>query len=166
MKIHPTAFVAPTASVMGDVTLGEDASVWYQCVLRGDIAPIIIGARSNIQDLTMVHVDVDLPCVIGEDVVVGHRCILHGCTIENGSLIGMGAIVLNNARIGAGSVIGAGAVVTEGKVIPPGSVVLGAPAKVVKPVDETLRQRVLEGVTHYVELARRHRRGGFPLVRP
>ena len=166
MKLHPTSFIAPTATVMGDVTVGEDASIWYQCVLRGDIAPIVVGARSNIQDLTMVHVDDGVPCTIGADVVVGHRCILHACTIEDGSLIGMGAILLNNVKVGAGSVIGAGAVVMEGMVIPPNSLVLGVPAKVVRTLDEALRERVLQGVKHYVELARQHRRGEYPLVRP
>ena len=166
MKLHPSAFVAPGASVMGDVTIAEDASVWYQCVLRGDIGPITIGPRSNIQDLTMVHVDEDVPCTIGADVGVGHGCILHGCTIEDGSLIGMGAILLNNVRVGTGSVIGAGAVVTEGMVIPPGSLVLGVPAKIVRPVDETLRERIRLTAEHYVELARRHRQGEFPLHHP
>ena len=96
MNLHPTAWVAPSADVMGDVTLGEDASVWYQCVLRGDIAPIVLGPRSNLQDLTMVHVDEGVPCTIGADVGVGHRCILHGCTIEDGCLIGMNALILHD----------------------------------------------------------------------
>jgi carbonic anhydrase/acetyltransferase-like protein (isoleucine patch superfamily) len=163
VRIHPTAFVAPTASVMGDVTIAEDASVWFQCVLRGDIGPITVGPRSNIQDLTMVHVDDGVPCTIGADVGVGHRCILHGCTIEDGSLIGMGAILLNNVVVGAGSVIGAGAVVTEGTVIPPGSLVLGVPAKIVRPVDDVLRGRIRLTVEHYVKLAHRHRAGEFPV---
>lgn len=114
----------------------------------------------------MVHVDEDVPCTIGADVGVGHRCVLHGCTIEDGSLIGMGAILLNNVLVGAGSVIGAGAVVTEGMVIPPGSLVLGVPARIVRPVDETLRGRIRLTVDHYVKLARRHRRGEFPLHHP
>lgn len=161
MNLHPSAWVAPSADVMGDVTLGEDASVWYQCVLRGDIAPIVLGPRSNLQDLTMVHVDEGVPCTIGADVGVGHRCILHGCTIEDGCLIGMGAVLLNNVHVGAGSVIGAGAVVTEGMRIPPGSLVLGVPAKVVRQVDEALRGRVRLTSEHYVALARRHRAGEF-----
>ncbi len=164
MKLHPTAWVAPSADVMGDVTLGEDASVWYQCVLRGDIAPIVLGSRSNLQDLTMVHVDEGVPCTIGADVGVGHRCILHGCTIEDGCLIGMGAVLLNNVHVGAGSVIGAGAVVTEGMRIPPGSLVLGVPAKVVRPVDAELRSRIRLTSEHYVALARRHRAGEFALL--
>jgi carbonic anhydrase/acetyltransferase-like protein (isoleucine patch superfamily) len=162
VKLHPAAWVAPSADVMGDVTLGEDASVWYQCVLRGDIAPIVVGPRSNLQDLTMVHVDEGLPCTIGADVGVGHRCILHGCTIEDGCLIGMGSVILNNVHIGSGSVIGAGAVVMEGMRIPPGSLVFGVPAKVVRPVDDVLRGRIRLTSEHYVALARRHRSGSFP----
>jgi carbonic anhydrase/acetyltransferase-like protein (isoleucine patch superfamily) len=163
VRIDETAWVAPSADLMGDITLGADASVWYQCVLRGDIGAITVGRRSNIQDLTMVHVDEGVPCVIGADVGVGHRCILHGCTIEDGCLIGMGSVLLNNVQVGSGSVIGAGAVVTEGLRIPPGSLVLGVPAKVVRPVDDALRVRIRLTTEHYVTLARRHRQGEFPL---
>jgi len=145
--------------VLGDVHLAELASVWYQCVLRADMAPITIGKRSNIQDLTMVHVDEGVPCTIGADVGVGHRAILHGCTVEDSCLIGMGSILLNHVHVGTGSVIGAGAVVTEGARIPPGSLVLGVPAKVVRPVDDALRARIQSTVDHYVDLARRHRAG-------
>ena len=165
MNLHPTAFVASTADVMGDVSLGEDASVWYHAVLRGDISPIVVGPRSNIQDLTMVHVDEGVPCTIGADVGVGHRCVLHGCTIEDGCLIGMGSVLLNNVHVGAGSVIGAGAVVPEGMRIPPGSLVLGVPAKVIRPVDDVLRGRIRLTVGHYVALARLHAQGRFPLHR-
>ncbi len=160
--VHPTAFIAPGADVLGDVRLGQEASVWYQCVLRGDLEPITIGARSNIQDLTMVHVDEGVPCTIGAGVGVGHRCILHGCTVEDGCLIGMGSILLNGVRVGAGSVIGAGSVVTEGTIIPPGSLVLGVPAKVRRPVDAALAERIRLTVEHYVRLARLHAAGHFP----
>jgi len=163
VNLHPSAFIAPTADVMGDVGLAEDSSVWYQAVLRGDIGPIRIGARSNIQDLTMVHVDEGIPCTIGADVAVGHRCILHGCTIEDECLIGMGSVLLNSVRVGTGSIIGAGSVVTEGRDIPPGSLVMGVPAKVVRPVDKDLRARLRLTVDHYVNLARLHRQGRFPL---
>jgi carbonic anhydrase/acetyltransferase-like protein (isoleucine patch superfamily) len=163
VNLHPSAFIAPTADVMGDVGLAEDSSVWYQAVLRGDIGPIRIGARSNIQDLTMVHVDEGIPCTIGADVAVGHRCILHGCTIEDECLIGMGSVLLNSVRVGTGSIIGAGSVVTEGRDIPPGSLVMGVPAKVVRPVDKDLRARIRLTVDHYVNLARLHRQGRFPL---
>jgi carbonic anhydrase/acetyltransferase-like protein (isoleucine patch superfamily) len=165
VRIHETAWVAPSADLMGDVSLGEHASVWYQCVLRGDIGPIVVGPRSNIQDLTMVHVDEGVPCTIGADVGVGHRCVLHGCAIEDSCLIGMGSVLLNNVHVGSGSVIGAGAVVTEGMRIPPGSLVLGVPAKVVRPVDDALRGRIRLTAEHYVELARRHRDGAYPALR-
>ena len=147
---------------MGDVRLGAHASVWYQCVLRGDMAPIVIGERTNIQDLTLVHVDEGLPCTVGADVGVGHRCILHGCTIEDGCLIGMGSVLLNNVSVGSGSVIGAGAVVTEGMVIPPGSLVMGVPARIRGQVDDALRARIRFTVERYVELSRLHRDGTFP----
>ena len=163
MRVHETAWVAPTADLMGEVTLGADASVWYHCVLRGDIGAITVGSRTNIQDLTMVHVDEGVPCTIGADVGVGHRCILHGCAIEDGCLIGMGSVLLNNVQVGSGSVIGAGAVLTEGLRVPPGSLVLGIPAKVVRPVDDALKARIRLTTEHYVALARRHRRGEFPL---
>jgi len=146
---------------LGDVRLGPDASVWYQCVLRADMEPITVGARSNIQDLSMVHVDEGVPCTIGSDVGVGHRVILHGCTIEDFCLIGMGSILLNHVHVGTGSVIGAGAVVTEGMRIPPGSLVLGVPAKVIRPVSPELRGRIQGTVDHYVRLARLHREGRF-----
>ncbi len=162
--IHPTAFIAPSADVLGDVRLAEHASVWYQCVLRADMATITIGERSNIQDLTMVHVDEGVPCTIGADVGVGHRAILHGCTVEDFCLIGMGSILLNHVHVGAGSVIGAGAVVTEGTRIPPGSLVLGVPARVIRPVDDALRARIQGTVDHYIELARRHRAGEWRRV--
>ena len=149
--------------MLGDVSLGAEASVWYQCVLRADMAPITVGDRTNIQDLTVVHVDEDVPCAIGSDVGVGHRALLHGCVVEDNCLIGMGAIVLNHARVGAGSLVGAGALVTEGMRIPPDSLVLGVPGKVVRPVDRVLRERMRSTVEHYLELARRHRSGEFPV---
>jgi carbonic anhydrase/acetyltransferase-like protein (isoleucine patch superfamily) len=159
--VHPSAFIAPGADVMGDVRLEAEASVWYQCVLRGDIGPITVGARTNIQDLTMVHVDEGVPCTIGAGVGVGHRCILHGCTIEDDCLIGMGSILLNGVHVGTGSVIGAGAVVPEGMQIPPGSLVLGVPARIRRPVDDELRTRIRLTVEHYVVLARLHAEGRF-----
>jgi carbonic anhydrase/acetyltransferase-like protein (isoleucine patch superfamily) len=146
---------------MGDVRLAAEASVWYQCVLRGDIATIAVGERSNIQDLTMVHVDEGVPCTIGAGVGVGHRCILHGCIIEDDCLIGMGSVLLNGVRVGTGSVIGAGAVVPEGMDIPPGSLVMGVPAKIRRPVDDELRARIRLTVEHYVSLARLHAEGKF-----
>ncbi len=161
--IHPSAFIAPTASVMGDVTLGEDSSVWYGAVLRGDMAPIVLGPKSNLQDGTIVHVDEGFPCIIGAKVGVGHRVILHGCTVEDQCLIGMGSVLLNGVRIGKGSVIAAGAVVPEGMNVPPGSLVMGVPGRIVRPVGEALAQRIEETWAHYVEQARAHRAGRYPL---
>ena len=166
LAVHPTAFIAPGADVLGDVRLGAEASVWYQCVLRGDLAPISVGARSNLQDLTMVHVDEGVPCTIGARVGVGHRSILHGCVIEDDCLIGMGSILLNGVHVGTGSVIGAGAVVPEGMRIPPGSLVMGVPAKVRRPVDDALRSRIRLTVEHYVALARLHAEQRFARPRP
>jgi len=161
--IEPTAFIARGAIVLGDVQLGSQASLWYNAVVRGDAERIVIGDATNIQDLTTVHADPGLPCLIGQRVTVGHRAILHGCIIEDECLIGMGAIVLNGARVGRGSVIGAGAVVSESTVIPPGSIVLGIPGRVVRPVDAAMRERIDHAWRHYVAQADAHRRGRFPI---
>ena len=163
-KIHPTAFIAATAAVMGDVTVGEDASVWYGAVLRGDMAPIVIGAQSNIQDGTVVHVDDGVPCSVGRRVGVGHRVILHGCIVEDECLIAMGSILLNGVRIGTGSVVAAGAVLPEGMQVPPGSLVMGVPGRIVRPVDAPLARRIASTWSHYVEQARAHKAGGYPRV--
>ena len=162
--IDPSAFVAPTASVMGDVSLGADSSVWYQAVLRGDLAPITIGPETNIQDGTVVHVDTGIPCTVGRRVGVGHRVILHGCQVEDECLIGMGAVVLNRVRIGTGSVVAAGAVIPEGMIVPPGSLVMGVPGRIVRPVDADLSRRIADTWAHYVEMARQHREGRYPLA--
>lgn len=162
--IHPTAFIASTAAVMGDVTLGEDASVWYGAVLRGDMAPIVIGSQSNIQDGTVVHVDAGVPCSVGRRVAVGHRVVLHGCTVEDDCLIAMGSLLLNGVRIGAGSVVAAGAVVPEGMQVAPGSLVMGVPGRIIRPVDAELARRVTATWSHYVKEARAHREGRYPLV--
>jgi carbonic anhydrase/acetyltransferase-like protein (isoleucine patch superfamily) len=163
-SIHPTAFIAATAAVMGDVTLGEEASVWYGTVLRGDMAPIVIGAQSNIQDGSVVHVDAGVPCSVGRRVAVGHRVVLHGCTVEDDCLIAMGSLLLNGVRIGAGCVVAAGAVVPEGMQVPPGSLVMGVPGRIVRPVDAALAKRVAATWSHYVKEARAHREGRYPLV--
>ena len=165
-RIHPTAFIAPTASVMGDVTLGPDASIWYGAVLRGDMAPIVIGAETNLQDGTIVHVDEGVPCIIGERVGVGHRVILHGCTVEPHCLIGMGSTLLNGAVVEQGSVIAAGAVIPERMRVPAGSLVMGVPGRIIRPVDETLRRRIESTWSHYVMQARAHRAGRYPLLAP
>jgi carbonic anhydrase/acetyltransferase-like protein (isoleucine patch superfamily) len=124
--------IAPGATLVGDVRLGDDSSVWYGAILRGDIAPIIVGARSNLQDGAVVHVADGAPCTLGEEVVVGHRVMLHACRIEDGCLIGMQSTILDEAVIGQGSIIGAGALVTQRTVIPPRSLVLGVPARVIR----------------------------------
>ena len=151
---------------MGDVTIGAESSVWYGAVLRGDMAPIVIGSQTNLQDGTIVHVDEGVPCRIGSRVGVGHRVILHGCTVEDDCLIGMGSVLLNNVHVGAGSVVAAGAVLPEGMQAPPGSLVMGVPARVVRAVDERLARRIAETWSHYVGQARAHREGRFPLQRP
>ena len=147
---------------MGDVTLGPRTSVWYGAVLRGDMDRIVLGESTNIQDGTIVHVDAGRPTVIGARVGVGHRVILHGCTVEDECLIGMGSVLLNGVVIGSGSVVAAGAVVPEGMVVPPGSLVMGVPARVARPVDEALRARIQDMWQHYVAEAERHRAGNFP----
>ena len=149
---------------MGDVALAAEASVWYLSVLRGDSASIRIGSQSCLQDGCIVHVDEGVPCTLASRVGVGHRVILHGCTVEEDCLVGMGSILLNGVVVGRGSVIAAGAVLPEGMQVPPGSVVMGVPGRVVRPVDEALARRVEQTWKHYVEQARRHLAGEFPLV--
>ena len=155
--IHPTAFVAPGAALIGDVTLAEESSVWFHTVLRGDINRIVIGPRSNVQDGAVVHLADDLGTHVGELVTVGHKAILHACTIADEVLVGMGAIILDGAEIGARSIIGAGALVTGGKKIPPGSLVLGAPAKVVRTLSPEEQAGIRVWAEKYVALARAYR---------
>jgi carbonic anhydrase/acetyltransferase-like protein (isoleucine patch superfamily) len=147
--------------VVGEVRIGARSSVWFNAVVRGDTAPISMGAESNLQDGSVVHVDEGLPAAIGDRVTVGHRAIVHGCVIEDECLVGMGAIVLNGARIGSGSLVGAGALVREGQVIPPGSLVVGAPARVVGPVGVAHREAIRRGSSHYAELARSYVARGY-----
>ena len=148
-------WVADNAVVLGDVTLEDDASVWFNVVIRGDNEPIVIGARSNIQDGCILHTDPGFPMVIGPDVTVGHMAMLHGCMVGAGALIGIGAIVLNGAKIGEGSLIGAGALVGEGKEIPPRSLVLGSPGKVVRELREEDVARMRRGAESVREEFRR-----------
>ncbi len=150
-------FVAGNATVIGDVTVGKQVGIWFGAVIRADRDRIVIGDRSNIQDNCVVHT---FPVTIGNDVSVGHGAILHGCTIGNRVLVGMGAIIINGARIGDGSIIGAGAVITEGKDIPPNSVVVGVPGKIVKLADEVQQQHILDNAVSYVELAKEYVRHG------
>lgn len=155
--IHPSVFVAPSADIMGDVRIKKDSSIWYNCVLRGDINYIKIGERTNIQDGTIIHLENDIPCIVGNDVTVGHRALLHACTIEDGCLIGMGAIILNGAVIKRGSVVGAGAVVTEYTIVPENTLVVGIPAKAIKQLPETSYDTNKAWSEKYVQLAQRHR---------
>jgi carbonic anhydrase/acetyltransferase-like protein (isoleucine patch superfamily) len=156
-RIDPSAWVAPNATVIGAVTVGADSGVFYTSVVRADQAPITIGAGTNLQDGVVVHADPAFPATIGDGVSVGHRAVLHGCTIEDTCLIGMGAIVLNGAVVGTGSLIAAGAVVLEGTVIPPHSLVAGVPGKVRRQLTESEHQKVVFNATHYVGLTRAHR---------
>lgn len=155
--LDPTAFVAAGARVVGGVTLGPGASVWYNAVLRADGDTITVGANSNLQDNVSVHVDAGRPVVIGENVSVGHNAVVHGCTIGDGSLIGMGAVVLNGARIGSGCLIAGGAVVLEGSEIPDGSLVAGVPAKVRRELTEEERAGLLRNAEHYLAHVQEHR---------
>ncbi len=155
--IHPSAWVAPTAGVIGRTSLGPSASVWYGAVVRADLEQIDIGARSNVQDGAVLHADPGRPVRIGDGVTVGHRAVVHGATVEDDVLIGMGAVVLNGARIGTGSVVGAGAVVAEGTDVPPRSVVVGVPGRVRGRVGEEQVAAIVANAGHYVTLAERHR---------
>jgi len=163
-RLHPVghAFIADTATVTADVTLGEHVNIWYGVAIRGDDAPIAIGARTNIQDNAVVHVDPDAPNRIGSDVTVGHSAICHGVDIGDYALIGMGAIVLGGAVIGEGAVIGAGALVLQNTVIPPWSVAVGSPAKVIKTVEPEARRAVaLSHASGYVKKAKEHSAGDW-----
>lgn len=166
LRLDPSAWIAPGAVVVGEVTLRAGASVWFNSVLRGDTAPIEIGEWSNVQDNSTVHVDENQPAVVGNRVTVGHRAIVHGCVIEDDCLIGMGAVVLSGARIGTGSLIGAAALVREGQTIPAGSLAVGAPARVLGPVQDGHRAAIAEGARHYAALARAYAARGFARPHP
>ncbi|MGW1375491.1 gamma carbonic anhydrase family protein [Streptomyces sp. NPDC002446] len=155
--VDQKAFIAPTSVVLGEVTLAAGTSVWYHTVLRADCGPITLGADSNIQDNCTVHVDPGFPVTVGERVSVGHNAVLHGCTVEDDVLIGMGATVLNGARIGAGSLVAAQALVPQGMQVPPGSLVAGVPAKVKRRLTDEERELIKVNATMYLELAAQHR---------
>lgn len=152
-------WVADSAQVMGSVVLGENVSIWFGAVLRGDTEPITIGRNSNVQDLSVLHADVGCPLTIGENVTIGHQVMLHGCTVGDNSLIGIQAVVLNNARIGRNSIVGAGSVVTEGKEFPDNSLIIGAPAKVVRTLDDAAVAKLRASAEHYVDNGRRFAKG-------
>lgn len=156
-KIHDSAFVAEGAVVLGDVTVGEDCSIWFHCTVRADRAAIFIGNRSNIQDNAVLHVENGLPVHIGENVTVGHGAVVHGCVVDDNTLIGMGAIVLNGARIGRNCIIGAGALVPQNMVIPDNSLVIGCPGKILRKVTAEEIQASLRNVAEYVEEGKKYK---------
>lgn len=156
-KLDTSVYVAEGAKIVGDVRIGAESSVWFNAVLRGDMAPIVIGSRCNIQDGSVGHVNTGQPLLLGDDVSVGHAAIIHGCTIGKGTLIGMGAIVLNGAELGEYALIGAGAVVTENKKIPPYTLSLGTPAKVVRELTEADLQRMSVTALGYVAKGKEYR---------
>jgi carbonic anhydrase/acetyltransferase-like protein (isoleucine patch superfamily) len=155
-KIDPSAFIAPSAVVVGDVTIGAQASLWFGAVVRGDVQAIVIGPRTSVQDNCVLHVDAGFPCYLGAGITLGHGAIVHGATVEDNVLIGIRATVLNGARIGEGSIIAAGALVPPGMVVPPGSMVMGLPGTVVRAVSDAERAMILENAAHYCEYARRY----------
>jgi carbonic anhydrase/acetyltransferase-like protein (isoleucine patch superfamily) len=163
--IDPTAFVHPDALVFGDVTLGARVSVWPTAVIRGDTGRIVIGADSNVQDGTIIHVDHGVPTTVGCRVAIGHRAVVHGSTVDDDCLIAIGAILLNGVVIGSGSIVGAGALCREGMHVPPNSLVLGVPGRIVRETTSAERDRIARTVQSYVDLQQAHRRGEYPRVR-
>ena len=156
MNIDTSCFIAPNATLIGDNEIGEESSVWFGCVLRADRDAIRIGKGTNIQDLSIIHVDPGCPVKIGNEVIVGHRCIIHGCTIADNTLVGMGAIIMNGATIGCFCIIGAGALVTERMQIPDNSVVMGTPAKIVKQVTPAQVEKIIQNAQSYIALSKRY----------
>jgi len=150
-QIDNTAWTAPSADIIGNVTIGKNSSVWFQCVIRSDVSRVVIGKRTNIQDLSMIHTDTDSETIIGDNVTVGHKVMLHGCTIEDNCLIGMSATILDHAVIGKGSIVGANSLVTSGKVFPPNSLIMGSPAKVVKQLTAEDEEGLVKHASHYVD---------------
>lgn len=157
-------YIAPNASVMGNILFGEDVSVWYGAVIRADVEKIQIGNRSNIQDTAVLHADPNDPTIIGNDVTIGHGAIVHGATVGDGSLIGMRATVLNKAVIGKNCIIGANALVPEGMQIPDYSLVVGIPAKIIRQISPEQAEKLILSALHYVNMAKRHEAGEFPLI--
>lgn len=156
-SIDGSVFRAPGSVVVGDVQIGPESSVWYNVVVRADVSPVRIGSRTNIQDGSILHADPGFPCIIGDDVTVGHKAIVHGARVGNGALIGMGAILLNGAEIGEEAIVAAGAVVTEGTVVAPGTLVAGIPAKEKRQLDDDARKMGRRGAEGYVRNAQRHK---------
>ena len=162
-RIDPSAFIAPGCRIVGDVTIGPDVSIWYNCVLRADVSRIVIGARSNVQDGSVLHCDPERPgdpdgspLIIGEDVLIGHMAMLHGCVLEDRAFVGLGAIAMNKARIGSDAMLAAGAMLIEGKVIKPRTLWGGRPARFMRDLDDTAIAGMRMGVAHYVENGKAH----------
>lgn len=156
-RIAPSVWVAPNATVIGDVQLADNVSIWWQATVRGDNDPVIIGANTNIQDGSVLHTDDGIPLTIGADVTIGHMVMLHGCTIGDGSLIGIGAVILNNAVIGRQCLIGAKTLIPEGKVIPDRSLVVGSPGRIIRELTDEDLARIDTGTRHYVAAAKHYR---------
>ncbi|MCC6553554.1 MAG: gamma carbonic anhydrase family protein [Polyangiaceae bacterium] len=161
LRIDPSAFIAQGAVVLGDVHVGPDAGVWFGAIIRGDTEQIRIGARTNIQDGTVVHADPGFPCLLGDDVTVGHRCVVHGARVGDRCLIGMSSTLMNGAELGEECVVGAGALITEGKRIPPRSLVLGVPGRVIRRLTDDDMELWREGSRHYAEAARQYVAAGY-----
>ncbi len=161
-RVHPDAYVAPTAVLIGDVELGAGASVWFGAILRGDESSITIGAGSNVQDGTVIHCSADLPTVVGRDVTIGHRACLEGCVVEDGALVGTGSIMLQRSRLGKGAMLAAGSVLGEGREVPAGHLAAGVPAQVKKELSGSSADWVVRPAAHYRESAARYRRGLRP----
>ena len=155
-NLNKSNFIAPNATLIGDVTLGENTSIWFNVVIRADVASINIAENTNIQDGSILHVDAQFPMTIGRNVTVGHKVMLHGCTIGENTLVGMNAVVLNGANIGKNCLIGANSLVTENMQVPDGHLVLGSPAKVIKVLDESTQEMFTKSATHYVENGQRY----------
>ncbi|MCU0649649.1 MAG: gamma carbonic anhydrase family protein [Gemmatimonadaceae bacterium] len=162
MAIHPSAHIHPSAVVLGDVTIGPDAHILPTAVLRGDSDRIVVGARTNVQDGAVLHADAGVPCIVGDDVTIGHRAIVHGAIVAPACLIGMGAIVMNGCRIGTGAIVAAGALCPEGMEIPEGMLAVGVPARVVRATTEAERERIRSSAAWYAERGRAYARGEFP----
>jgi carbonic anhydrase/acetyltransferase-like protein (isoleucine patch superfamily) len=162
-EIHPSVYLQTGVIVLGDVHIGPDSSVWFNSVIRGDVYHIRIGARTNVQDMCMIHVTKGRHAtIIGDEVTLGHRVTLHGCTIRDRVLVGMGAIVMDRAEVGEDCIIGAGALVTEGTVIPPGSLAVGSPARVKRPLTDAERAFIRVSAQNYIDYANAYRAAGYP----
>ncbi|GAB6181699.1 gamma carbonic anhydrase family protein [Desulfotomaculum defluvii] len=153
MSVDPSVFIAPGAKIFGNVNIQEQASIWYNAVIRGDADSVFIGRKTNIQDCCIIHQDKGFPVHVGENVTVGHGAILHGCAIEDNCIIGMGSIILNGSSIGEGSIIGAGTLVKEGQEIPPGSLAVGSPARIIRKLTEEEKNKITQSAQHYHEMA-------------